>query len=207
MSRQINFLAERRKTVSKQQLADQRSLKMALTVFGVVFTVFILVFGIRLFSEIQLRQIRSAKEVALAKISQRESTERQYLIFFQKIKALSDLAAVRQNKQAAIVYMTSVFQPFGLVNQIEFNEVDRVLSFVIEASDIFRLQQVFGVLKQDAFTQSFASVNTSNLLRSEDGKYQVKVTISTRKPVQAVLPNGQNLDMNSRVITPPTGAK
>lgn len=207
MSRQINFLGERRKTVSKQQLSDQRSLKMALSIFSVVFVAFAIVFGIRLFSEIQLRQIASAKDVALSKISQGESTERQYLVFFQKIKALSDLSASRQNKQAAIAYMTKVFQPFGVVSQIEFNEADRVLGFVIEAGDIFRLQQVFGVLKQDAFTQSFASVNTSNLMRTEDGKYQVKVTISTRKPVQAVLPDGQGLDINSGIITPPTGAK
>lgn len=180
MARQINFLADRQKKVSSQQIADAKSLRLGLTVFGVVLAVFLLVFGVRLFSQIQLRQIDAAKQVALSKITQGEDTERLYLIFFQKVKALSDLYNERQDKQKAVLYMSTIFQPYGLVTGIEFNQQDKVLTFEIQSDDVFNLQQIFTVLKQDTLASQFSAVNASNLQRSEDGKYSVQVTVSTK---------------------------
>ena len=53
ISRQINFLAERRKSLTKTELHDRKIMRISSIVFGGVFLVFLSVFGVRFYFDRQ----------------------------------------------------------------------------------------------------------------------------------------------------------
>lgn len=185
MSRQINFLAERRKGLTKVELQDRKIIRVASIVFGSVFVVFLLIFGIRFYFDRQLFQVREAQKTARAQILNDQAIERSFVIFVYKLTALANLTQDRQQKNEALNFFSNLFGEDVLITQMTFLEKERILSLKIRSDSVFTLRRVFDLLSTEPVQAQFASVNPSDLLRTPQGDYEMIITAVVKPPSQA----------------------
>src|SRR5688572_18916140 len=176
MSRQINFLAERRKSLTKTEQEDRRIIRIVSIFFGTVFTVFLIVFGIRFYFDRQLFQVEAAQKNARSQILNNEATERSFVIFVYKLNALVNLTQDKQEKNQALNFFSNLFGPNVFVTQMSFLEKERILSLKIESDSIFSLREVLNLLNSPEVRVQFISVNPSDLVRTARGDYEMVIT-------------------------------
>ncbi len=177
MSRDINFLRERRKLLSKFQKRDKKIFYVSLAIFGGSLFVFLVLFGINIFFDRRLSSILAAKDQAKQTILSHEDTEKTFLITVNKLKVLVELEKERKNKQEAIQYFSKVFGSDVLVKQIEYDGVDSLLTFRLSSRDVFVLEGVFEKLKDPEVDEKFQQVTASNLRRTDRGNYEMSVAV------------------------------
>lgn len=178
--KEINFLRERRKTLSKQELADKKVLKISSIFFGIFFAFFALVFGLHFFLTSRINAVRSQQDATRSQIVADQPVEKSFVVFVHKLTVLAQLFKDRAEKRDAVDYLTTAFAPDVFIKQIDFNQKDKLLIFRVQANDIFHLQKVFDVANSDATRQKFASITTSNLERMSDGHYEMNIVVLTK---------------------------
>ncbi len=183
MPQDINFLRERRKNLSVKEKKDKQLLKIAGVVYGVVLVIFVIVYGIQIYLSRQLDSVVQEEKAARSQIVENQDVERSYVIFSHKLTSLSSVYQDRLDKKEAIAYFTNIFGPSIFVKEITFDQIEKLLVFRLQSSDIFHLQDIFTVVNSPETQQKFYSVNASNLQRSPDGKYEMNVVVSTKKKV------------------------
>lgn len=190
MSRQINFLAERRKALTKTEIQDRKVMKIASVIFGTVFTVFLIVFAVRFYFDRQLFQVREAQKSARAQILNDESIERSFVIFVYKLTALTNLTQDKQEKNQAITFFSNLFGDDVLIRQMSFLEKEKILSLKIQLDSIFSLRQVFDLLNSQQVRDQFVSINPSDLMRTPGGDYEMVITavVKENTPLPAPAP-------------------
>lgn len=182
MSREINFLNERRKQLSKQERGD-RSVMMMSTYFVVgIFVLFLLTFGLRLYLERQLFLIQEAQKVARNQITSNEEVEKSFVVFIHKLSHLAKIYRDRQEKKSVIQYFTGVFGDEVSISEISFNQAEKLLTFTLTARDVFNLKRIFDLANSEEMRIRFKSVNLSNLSRNQAGQYSLILTVSTDAP-------------------------
>lgn len=190
MSRQINFLAERRKALTKTEIQDRKVMKIASVIFGTVFTVFLIVFAVRFYFDRQLFQVREAQKSARAQILNDESIERSFVIFVYKLTALTNLTQDKQEKNQAITFFSNLFGDDVFIRQMSFLEKEKILSLKIQLDSIFSLRQVFDLLNSQQVRDQFVSINPSDLMRTPGGDYEMVITavVKENTPLPAPAP-------------------
>lgn len=178
MTRGINFVANRRKRLTAQQLQDEKWFKYATIGLIGVFVVFLIVVGIRLFLMYRMNTLKDDQLNTRKAVEAQEHVEKEYNIFAHKLRALSDLFGKRQDKQEAMVYFSQVFGPQVIISGIDYSEQDdSIVSFTLTAPSIFDLENVFRILESDEVRTTYSRVHKSDLGRGESGAYTIKLTI------------------------------
>jgi hypothetical protein len=177
MSLGINFLHERQKHLTKSQQTDRRVLKWTVRGVGVLFLITIVVLGVTLWYQNRLKGVLALQDQTRQSILSNQEIEKEFVIGFQKLKILSKLFVDRADKQAAIDYFTTVFGPQVLVKQIEYGGDEKLLTFRLEANDVFVLESVFTQLKSPQTTEGFTQVTPTDLRRTGKGTYQMTVAV------------------------------
>jgi len=175
-NRHINFLAERRKGLTKTEVQDRKIMRLASFIFGGAFLLFLLIFGVRFYFDRQLVQVKEAQKGARSQILNNELTERSFVIFVYKLSALAELTQDKQDKNNAISYFSHIFGPEVFIRQISFLEKERILTLKIQSDSIFSLKQVFSLLNSEPVRAQFSSINPSDLTRTAQGDYQMAIT-------------------------------
>src|SRR5258708_36090596 len=111
--REINFLAERRKALSKQEVADKRLMRLSLVGCGLMFVIFGAMFGASFFLNREIDGVRAAQGAARTEIKNDHSTEQAFVIYAHKLTSLSQIYQDRQAKRDTIAYFDSVFGQIG----------------------------------------------------------------------------------------------
>ncbi len=218
MSRQINFLAERRKSLTKIEVQDQKAIRIASGVFTVTFLIFLAVFGVRFYFDRQLFQVREAQKAARSQILNDQAIEQSFVIFVYKLTALANLTQDKQEKNEALNFFSNLFGSDVFVTQMSYLEKERILSLKIQSDSVFSLRKVFELLNTDAVREEFASVNPSDLTRTPQGDYEMVITAVVKPkpigevpgPVQPATLNGtseppaQSLPPESQTTETPT---
>jgi hypothetical protein len=179
MSREINFLEERRKRVTKLNKTDQKLFEWTIIGFSVTLVICIIVLAVSFFLNRQLTQIQADQETTKNQILNNQSTERSFVLFVHKLSALAQIYQNRQDKKEAIRYFTRVFGPDVLINQIEFDQTTKLIQFQLQSKDVFTLEKVMNILTSDEVRQKFTSVNPSDLSRLPNGRYQLSLSVVT----------------------------
>jgi len=180
MSASINFLSERRKKLTKQQVLDQKIFKL-LTGVGIgVFIIFLFTLGVRLAFAFNLDQITKKENQTLQIVQSQESSEKSYVIFAAKLKVISELFVQRRDKQEAIKYFSTLFGPEVTVSDIAYEADTSLLTFGLKANNIFTLDQVFNKLGTPEVRAQFKSVAATELRRDKQGAYQTSVVVTLK---------------------------
>jgi|SRR5579859_796714 len=179
--REINFLAERRKALSKQEVADKRLMRLSLVGCGLMFVIFGAMFGGSFFLNREIGTVRAAQDAARAQITSDHSTEEAYVIYAHKLSSLSQIYQDRQAKRDTIAYFASAFSPDILIKGLDFDQKNKLLFFQLQSIDAFHLQEIFHLVNSPDVQSKFLSLNPSSLLRTPDGAYEMSLAVSTQK--------------------------
>lgn len=190
----INFLKDRRKRLTKQDIADRQIMRYTLYVLGGVLAVMVLVLSVRGFLWYRTNQVAERQAQLKRAVLSQEDIEKSYVIFANKIKILRELLDERANKQVAIDYFSGIFGDEVLIREIEYESQIGILSFGLKANNVFVLENVFTILNSDQVKNDFSSVSKSELRRGNDGSYNVKVIVGLvkEKPAPVKAPNGSD---------------
>lgn len=174
----INFVRDRRRKLSSIQVKDRVWLRRSLIALGVVTTILVIVGGAQLFLSRMVGQVQAQQTATKQQIVDREDTEKAFVISLRKLGLLTEIFQERQNKQQAIEYFSSVFGAQVLVLEIEYRAEEQLLTFRLQAQDVFVLEQVLERLKSDDVTSRFAGVKASDLQRTSQGNYEMTVAVT-----------------------------
>ena len=180
MSREINFLSERRKTLSKQEAKDKRLLRIALIFLAIVIVALLGCIGGLYYFNSQLAKVKSLESAARTEILSNADTEQSFVLFVRKLSSLAAIAQDRQDKRNVIDYFNQVFGPDVLIKGLEFDPKNKLLLFKIESPDVFKLRAVLDLVNSPDIQAKFVSLNPSDLSRTSDGKYEMSLAVSTQ---------------------------
>lgn len=176
----INFVRERHRRLTKNDLTDQRIFRGTGIAFAALLVVFLGVMGVQFFFRFQLDQtVKRQDNLKLSVLSQSQ-IEKSYVLFANKLKALGDIFTNRTNKQQAIQFFTSLFGPQVLIQEITYEADEALLSFSLNAPNVFILQEVFTKLDAPEVRAQFASLSKSELQRQNSGNYVMNVTVELK---------------------------
>lgn len=177
MARSINFVRERRRNLSRQEESDRQVLKFAtFGMFGLG-VIILLIVGARLYLLYQISSTQTQEKSVQAAISQKEGIEEQYTIFANKLKILTELFGKRKEKQEALAYFSSLFGPNVIISQLSYKGGDEVLSFVLQTTDIFSMEEVFNIISSKEVSARYPTIKKETLRRGPDGSYGMQVTL------------------------------
>lgn len=177
MPRDINFLQERRKILTRTQVGDKRLFQISVSFFGIAVAAFLIVVGTRVFYANRTKATLATQQTTRSQILGQEDTEKNYLIGITKLRTLLKLDREKINKQEAISYFSSVFGQNVLVRQIEYTGDDNLLTFRLRSENVFVLEDVFEKLNSNEIKERFIQVTPSNLRRTESGNYEMNVAV------------------------------
>ncbi len=179
MAREINFVATRRKKLTAEQKQDKVYFKYATWGVIVVFALFLVTVGVRLFAVYEVKKLTDAQASTRKAIQSQEQVEKDYNIFAHKLKALSDLFGKRLDKQEAMVFFSQVFGPHIIISEIDYSaDDDDIVTFTLTAPSVFDLENVFTILESPAVNEKYRSIVKSGLSRGSDGFYSIRLTIA-----------------------------
>ncbi len=182
MSRDINFVAIRRKKLTSEQKRDKVYFRYATWGVLVTFGVMLLIVGVRLFAVIQVKKLTDTQASTKKAIMAQEQVEKDYNIFAHKLKALSELFGRRLDKQEAMVFFSQAFGQHIIISEIDYSaEADDIVTFTLTAPSVFDLENVFAILERPDVSEKYTSIVKSGLSRGGDGFYNIKLTIALGK--------------------------
>jgi hypothetical protein len=181
MPRQINFLAERQKGVSKQQKMDMRLLRITSVVLAIATVGGVIIFGSFFYLTYQFNQIKERERASRAAISSNQETEAGLVVYVKKLTTLATIYKDRQDKNDSIDYFTNLFGNDVVVTGIDFDPKDKLLRFQVHANDAFILRRVLDQANSAEVKAKFPILATSDLTRKEDATYQITISIPISK--------------------------
>lgn len=173
----INFLKDRQKKLTKQQLLDLRAWQISAGIFGVVILVALSMAGVAFWQNRRLAQFQDQRALLKKQVLSQEEIERSYVIFAHKLKTLRQLLDQRSDKQQAITFFSSLFGPDVAIREISYDADDSLVSFGLRSKSVFVLESVFAQLDSPQIKQQFKDLSRSELRRTNEGTYDLKVTV------------------------------
>ncbi|NCN87740.1 MAG: hypothetical protein GW941_02500 [Candidatus Pacebacteria bacterium] len=178
MAKDINFVQNRRKKLTKDQKKDFQIFKIVVGTFGVLLAVFFITLGIDFYLKFQVKKAQDQQREMERQVLAQEPIEQSIVIATEKLKILSELFDQRYDKQAAIDYFSNIFGPQVLIKDINYEADERILSLRLQSQSIFVLEEVFLKLSDPTVDEQFGNVNKSELIRNDRGGYNMAITLS-----------------------------
>lgn len=179
MAKQINFVSDRRKALTVLEERDKKWFGFTTKAVMVVFAVFLVALGARLFFAHQVKVIVDGQQSTRNAILAQEATEREYLIFAHKLKQLSQVFMRRQNKQEALKFFNDLFGSEIKVSEINYTSDGKsdTLDFTLRARSVFTVNEIFDKLNSEAVLSRFKNIKKQSLRRGNDGSYGIQITL------------------------------
>lgn len=177
MSKTINFVQDRRKSISLVEQHDQVLLRKMVVVFVGVALLCIVVFSIRFFFSYQLTSVLEKQKATRASIVQQEAVEREYSIFAHKLTLISSLWGKRQDKQEAVAFFMRLFTGDTTVSGLSYSAETEALTFRLRANSVFVLENALNTLASQSVLGEYPKIAKSDLSRSDDASYSLNVTV------------------------------
>lgn len=177
----INFLSQRRVTLTKIEQGDKKVLKFGIIFFSISLLIFMVVFGTSLFFQNSLKRSTQEQTALQQTILDEEPTEVAFLIFSNKLKTIQGLFENRSDKQEAIGFFSELFGPSVFIGGMDYNEKNAILTLKSTSNNIFELEKTFELLEDSAVKEKFSSLNKSGLNRKDDGSYSFQLLVGLKK--------------------------
>jgi hypothetical protein len=183
MSRQINFLAERQKGISKQQQQDMRSLRLFAVVLGFACVTASIIYGLFFFYTYRFTTIKTQEKAIRNQIVGNQENEAAFVVYARKLATLTTIYKDRQDKNNIISYFSELFGNDVIITGIDFDQKDKLLHFKVKSNDVFVFQRVLAVANSEQVKNDFPTLGLSTLSRKEDASYEVTISVPITKPV------------------------
>lgn len=185
MPREINFVAERQKGVSKQQKQDLNFARIAGVIFAVVGVAVVATFGVFFYLNNQLGQVKNQEAAIHNQIMVAHDNEVAFLGYAKKLSILTTVYRDRQDKNNIIAYFSSLFGSDAVIVGIDYDQQDKLLHFRVESSDVFSFRRVLNLVNSAELKTTFPTLATSTLVRSDEAKYQITISVPITRIAQS----------------------
>lgn len=177
----INFLGKRGSLYQKHVAQDHRLFQIALASFGVTVIVLLALVGFNIYLASTLQGVVKKQNDTKQSIVTNQTVEAAYLLFSHKLKAIAEIFEKRNNKQQAINFLNELFADNGFIGGINYDGAEQILSLTVDSTNIFQLEGLINKLDSPEVKSNFASLNRSNISRSSEGKYSMKLTVQLKQ--------------------------
>lgn len=177
----INFLGKRGSLYQKHVVQDHRLFQIALGSFGATVIVLLALIGFNIYLASTLQNVVKKQNDTKQSIVANQTVEVAYVLFSSKLKAIAEIFEKRNNKQQAINYLNELFSDSGFIGGVNYDGAEQILSLTVDSTNIFQLDGLIKKLDSPEVKSNFASLNRSNITRSSEGKYSMKLTIQLKK--------------------------
>lgn len=177
---QINFFGKAGEVYLRTRNKDQKFMTWSLVAFAAVVAVFVAVLSYNLYLGNELEDTARKQTQTKQSLAGNQSVEVTYLIFSQKLKAIAEIFELRNNKQQAINYLANLFGDKVFISGVTYDGEDQVLSLNLRSKDVFDLEKLMVSLNSQEVRTNFSSLTKSNIRRSEDGSYDLKLTLELK---------------------------
>lgn len=178
---EINFLTQRRSTLSKTEEQDLVYRKYALWGLYAGLAFFLLAVGVSIFLTQRLRQANAQQRALTDQIASDEPVEISFLIFSQKLKSVREIYENRSDKQQAIDFFSNLFGDQVFLSGMSYGGEGNTLNLRLTSENIFALENTLDLLDSQQVTTAFSSVTKSGLRRGEAGNYSLDLAVELKK--------------------------
>ena len=177
MARTINFVRDRRQTISRQVKQDQAILRYVIYALIGIGLVLFAVLAVRFFFIFRIKMITDQQAATRQAIVEKEELEKEYTIFAHKLKAITDLFGKRREKQEALAFFSGLFDPGVVISQLSYKAGEEILSFTIDSPSIFALEKVFEIMNSPEVEEKYPQIMKNSLSRGANGHYGMSITL------------------------------
>jgi len=181
-TREINFLQRRHKVLNTRQRRDLKYLRLAGTLAAGAAVLLTAMVGVRLILSFQSNRLVERQQQLRTSIEARADIEESVFTVARKLQVLVELFERRADKQLVVEYFSGIFGPEVLLNSIDYDIDNNIVSLGVTAESIFVLEEVFEVLESDQVRELFGLVRKSDIRRNQSGAYDLTFTITLGKP-------------------------
>lgn len=175
--KQINFVRYRRRQLTKIEERDARNFRWALYGFAATVVVLLVVMGARFVLASQLKRTSDSITSLKQSIKNKQHIEEEYLIFMKKVQVITDLFGQRREKQQALSYFSSLFDPEIIVSQLTYDADTHTLSFTLRAPSIFSMKEVFDTMRSSNVKAMYPTFSIGQLSRAADASYSMDIVL------------------------------
>jgi hypothetical protein len=175
--KQINFVRHRRRELTKLEVQDSQNFRYGLYGFLGIVVVLLILMVFRFYFASQLKSTNDSITSIRKSITNKQLIEDEYLIFMKKVQIITDLFGQRREKQQALAYFSSLFDPEVIVSQLSYDADTHTLSFTIRAPSIFSMKKVFDTMRSANVKTQYPTFSISGLSRGIDASYSMAVVL------------------------------
>ena len=176
----INFLAGHRSLKSKQKEQDKKLFKISTFVIGAVLFLTIAAFAGKFFINLRIKQAGEDIAHYRTTILNQENTELNYLIFVNKLSAISEIYKKRSDKQEAMNYFSEICRDSAEVVGMGYEEEEGGLVLQLSNADVFKLEQTMNTLDSDEVRSKYPNIQKSVLNRGDLGEYKLTLQLELK---------------------------
>ena len=176
----INFLANRRSLKNKQKEQDKKLFKISTYVIGAVLFLTVAAFAGKFFINLRIKQAGENISKYRTTILTQENTELSYLIFVNKLAAISEIYKKRSDKQEAMNYFSEVCADSADVVGMGYQEEGGGLVLQLSNDDVFRLEQTMDTLDSEDVRNKYPNIQKSVLNRGDLGEYKLTLQLELK---------------------------
>ena len=173
----INFVRHRRRELTKIEVQDRQNFRYGLYIFAGVVVVLLVVLATRFYLANQIKQTTESITSIKQSIANKQAIEDEYLIFMKKVQIITDLFGQRREKQEALAYFSSLFDPEIIVSQLSYDADTHTLTFTLRAPSIFSMSRAFDTLRSANVKEKYPSFKINQLSRDMDASYGMSITL------------------------------
>ncbi len=180
----INFVRHRRRELTKIEVTDARNFRYGVIAFIAVIVVLVIAMSARFYLVSQIQSTTTSIASLKQSIKNKSVIEEEYLIFMKKVEIITSLFGQRREKQQALAYFSSLFDPEVIVSSLSYDADSHTLSFSIRAPSIFSMKRVFDTMSSANVKERYPTFSIGQIARASDASYSMDVVLPlpTRPP-------------------------
>lgn len=174
---QINFVRHRRRELTKIEVQDRRNFRYGIVVFCAAVVLLLIVMSVRFFLVNQIKRTNDKTTAIKQEIKNKQAIEDEYLTLMKKVQIITNLFGQRREKQQALSYFSSLFDPEVIVSQLSYDADTHTLSLTLRAPSIFSMKKIFDTLRSANVKEKYPTFTVGQLSRAMDASYSMGIIL------------------------------
>lgn len=178
MSQDINFLTQNKNRLEQRTKEDRRSFFLIVTISIIVVVLFVVLLFVSKYYQDQIAKVAAQRTEIENNILRGDQRTKSYLIFYSKLQKLLELTQERAGGTEAIVSTYRYFTRRNTaITHSLYDYQAHTLELTASSNSIFSLPELFSLIQDQNFQNTYQSVEILSLNRLGNGTYSLKILL------------------------------
>lgn len=178
MSSDINFLAKQKVNLERRDRTDRTSFIFVVALLAIAGLIFLGLWYVNNNYRTQIAGVDNEKRTLEQRLTQNQNQELDYLVFYEKVRKLTELIGNRSHGTEALVDSYRYFTTLNTaVSQSVYDYYTQNLELTLACDDVFSLPRLFQLVQDPEFTSQYQTVELLSLTRDDNGQYKLQVNL------------------------------